>query len=205
MSLRKNERCPIHKSFFCCRWEQPSRQREFLSLVREGVNQSRACRFWRGIPEPTSQKTRVPPPDSTPASPAEETAALQEFPGIWQGQSLVNTRGICGLRFEIRTNPQKQRGFSGYTTLSRAYTLLIPNLYKSATAMDAADFLRPVSSILTGTVTNGTLQFHVDKKLGDKPTSFTLTPFSTQLAAEWHEASCSGGQNLLTKAEWERL
>jgi hypothetical protein len=60
MSLRKNERCPIHNSFFCCRWEQPWRQREFASPVREGINRIRACRFWRGIPEPTSQETRVP-------------------------------------------------------------------------------------------------------------------------------------------------
>jgi hypothetical protein len=87
MSLRKNERCPIHNSFFCCRWKQIRRQREFASSEREGINQIRACCFWRGIPEPTSQETRVPPPDSTPASPAEETAGLLGFPGIWQGQT----------------------------------------------------------------------------------------------------------------------
>ncbi len=59
MSLRKNERCPSHNS---CRWEQLWRQRKFASPVREGVNQIRACRFWQGIPEPTSQETRVPLP-----------------------------------------------------------------------------------------------------------------------------------------------
>jgi len=109
MSLRMNERFPIHNA---CRWEQLWRQREFASPVREGINQIRACRVSRNIPEPTSQETRVPPPDSTPA---EETAALQEFPGIWQGQSLVNIRGLCGLRFE-KPNPQKPREFLGYTT-----------------------------------------------------------------------------------------
>jgi len=57
MSLRMNERFPIHNA---CRWEQLWRQREFGSPVREGINQIRACRFWRGIPEPTSQETRVP-------------------------------------------------------------------------------------------------------------------------------------------------
>jgi hypothetical protein len=69
------------------------------------------------------------------------------------------------------------------------------------------DFLRPVSSILTRTVTNGILQFHLDKTLGDRcpPASFTLTPFSTQVAAEWQDASCGGGQMLLTKAKQERL
>jgi hypothetical protein len=39
MSLRKNERGPIHNSFFCCRWKQLWRQREFASPVREGINQ----------------------------------------------------------------------------------------------------------------------------------------------------------------------
>jgi hypothetical protein len=57
MTLQMNERCPIHNA---CRWEQLWRQREFASPVREGINQIRACRFWRGIPEPTSQETRVP-------------------------------------------------------------------------------------------------------------------------------------------------
>jgi len=205
MSLRKSKRCPVHHSFFCCRWEQLWRQREFASPAREGINQIRACRFSRGIPEPTSQETRVPSPDSTLASPAEETAALPEFPGIWQGQSLVNTRGLCSLRFEIKPNPQKQGEFSAYPTLSRAYTPLIPSLHKPATAMDVADFLRPVSSILTGTVTNGILQFHIDNTLGDRcpPASFTLTPFSKQLAVEWQDASCGRGQMLLTKAKPE--
>jgi hypothetical protein len=204
MSLRKNERCPIQNAG---RWQQLWRQREFASPVRGGINQIRACRFWRGIPEPTCQETRVPPTDSTPASPAEETAALQEFPGIWQHQGLVNTRRPCGLRFEIKPNPQKQREFSGYT-LSCAYTpLIIPSLHKPATAMDMDDFLRPLSSIPTGTVTNGILQFHADKTMGDRcpPTSFTLTPFSTQLAAKWQDASWGGGQMRLTKAKQERL
>jgi hypothetical protein len=202
MSLRRNERCPIHNSFFCCRREQLWRLRRFASPVREGINQIRACCVSRGIPEPTSQETRVPPPDSTRSGPAEETAALQEFPGIWQGQSLVNIRGLCGLRFE-KPNPQKPREFSGYTTLSCAYTPLIPSLHKPATAMEVADFLRPVSSILTGTVTNCVLQFHVDKTLGDRcpPTSFTLTLFSTQLAAKWQDVSCGGGQMFLRKAK----
>ena len=57
MSLRMNERCPIHNA---CRWEELWRQREFASPVRERINQIRACRFWRSIPEPTSQETRVP-------------------------------------------------------------------------------------------------------------------------------------------------
>jgi hypothetical protein len=34
-----------------------------------------------------------------------------------------------------------------------------------------------------------------------RPTSLTLTQFSKQLAAEWQDASCGGGQMLLTKAK----
>jgi hypothetical protein len=40
MSLRKNERCPILNSFFCCRWKELWRQREVASPVRDGINQN---------------------------------------------------------------------------------------------------------------------------------------------------------------------
>jgi hypothetical protein len=38
MSFRKNERCPIRNSFFCCRWKQRRRQREFASPVSFAAN-----------------------------------------------------------------------------------------------------------------------------------------------------------------------
>ena len=86
MSLRKNERCPIHNA---CRWEQLWRQREFASPVREGINQFRACRFWRGIPEPTSQETRVP------ISPTSVGAELLRFAVPPTIERAFGYRGTC--------------------------------------------------------------------------------------------------------------
>ena len=133
----------------------------------------------------------------------ERQPPCRNFRGSAKARAWSTRAGSAAYDSRSRRIPQKQCEVSGYTTLSCAYTRLMPSLHKPATAMDVADFLRPVSSILTGTVTNGIFQFHVDKTLGDRcpPTSFTLTPFSTQLAAEWHDAACGGSQMLLTKAK----
>jgi hypothetical protein len=155
MSLRKNERCPIHNSFFCCRWKQLWRQREFASPVREGINQIRACRFWRGIPKPTSQETRVPPPDSTPASPAEETAAPQEFPGIWQSQSLVNTRGLCGLH--SAPTIQRRAMFCSTSAVADSAATAVADLFILATRVaktSVPDGMLPVTRARTTSATS---------------------------------------------------
>jgi hypothetical protein len=86
MSLRMNERFPIHNA---CRWEQLCRQREFASPVREGINQIRACRFWRGIPEPTSQETRAP---ISPTSVVPELLRFAVPPTI---ERAFGYRGTC--------------------------------------------------------------------------------------------------------------
>jgi len=154
-------------------------------------------------------KLKPHPPDTPPvpvittASPAlEEAAIIQALPGVWVGQSLVHSRGLCTINFTIE--PAKNPGeFTGYSTLGCAYTPLIPGLAKPSSMADVGDFMRPVSSFLTGKQVNGALEFHVDKTLGDKcpPTLFTLTPFSAQLAAEWQDASCGGGHIIMARTK----
>jgi hypothetical protein len=90
MTLRMNERCPIRNA---CRWEQLWRQREFASPVREGINQIRACRFWRGIPEPTSQETRVP---ISPTSVGAELLRFAVPPTIERAFDYRRTCASCG-------------------------------------------------------------------------------------------------------------
>lgn len=151
-------------------------------------------------PHPDVPVVPVPAPPSSTAF--DEAAALQALAGTWQGESLVEKRGLCNLKFELKPTPNPGE-FSGYSTLVCGYTPLLPGLEKSKTVSALADFMRPVSSILTGTPVAGGLQFHVDKTLGDKcpPTSFTLTPFSAQLAAEWQDASCGGGHIIMARAK----
>jgi hypothetical protein len=158
-------------------------------------------------PLPPIEKPKPHPPDvqpvTTTASPAlEEAAVMQALPGVWVGQSLVHSRGLCTINFTIQ--PAKNPGeFTGYSTLACAYTPLIPGLAKPNSMAEVGDFMRPVSSFLTGKQVNGALEFHVDKTLGDKcpPTSFTLTPFSAQLAAEWQDAACGGGHIIMARTK----
>jgi hypothetical protein len=97
MSLRKNERCPIHNT---CRCEQLWRQREFASPAREGINQIRACRFWRGIPELTSQEIRVP---ISPTSVGAELLRFAVPPTIERAFGYRGTRASCssGIRLLV--------------------------------------------------------------------------------------------------------
>jgi hypothetical protein len=155
-------------------------------------------------PKPTAAVVATIPAVATPSPSAafDEAAALQSLAGTWQGESLVEKRGLCNIRFELKpaANPGE---FSGYSTLVCAYTPLLPGLEKPKTMSGVADFMRPVSSILSGIPAAGGLQFHVEKTLGDKcpPTSFTLTPFSAQLAAEWQDAACGGGHIIMARTK----
>ena len=140
------------------------------------------------------------PPAQTPKpSPAE--VSLQSLTGTWVGQKLVEKRGICTLKFEI--TPAQPNEFTGYSTLTCAYTPLLPNLPKPGTVAAVDDFMSPVSSFLSGKQVGKSMQFSVDKTLGDicPPTSFTLTPFSAELAAEWQDASCGGGYVVMARAK----
>jgi len=163
------------------------------------------------ISHPQPEKTKptgavvAPAPAVAPNSPPtafDQAAALQALAGTWQGESLVEKRGLCNLKFELKP-PQALGEFAGYSTLVCAYTPLLPGVEKPKTMSALADFMRPVSSILTGIPVDGSLQFRVAKTLGDKcpPTSFTLTPFSAQLAAEWQDVSCGGGHIIMARAK----
>jgi hypothetical protein len=62
--------------------------------------------------------------------------------------------------------------------------------------------LKPMSAILTGAPRNGSIEFHVDKSLGDNcpMTALTLMPFGVrQIAIQWEDTFCGGGYMVLTK------
>jgi hypothetical protein len=65
--------------------------------------------------------------------------------------------------------------------------------------------MSPAAAVLSGTMENGSIRFHVDKTVstnsnGCAATSFNLVPFgSNQLAAEWQEEGCQGGHVILQK------
>jgi hypothetical protein len=107
--------------------------------------------------------------------------------GMWEGKAVIDNRGLCGLKFELR---QAQEGkLAGFSTLS-------------CQGEKASD---PETAILTGAADRGSFEFRVDKVVGGigcAPSSFTLTPFgAAQMAAEWKERTCSGGHMLLRRTK----
>lgn len=178
----------------------------FFPSILNFVHRATAAAPHTTTPPPPIQNPKSPPdvqPVTTTASRAlDEAAIIQALPGPWVGQSLVQSRGLCTIQFTLDP-PTKPGEFTAYSTLACAYTPLIPGLAKPNSVAEVGDFMRPVSSFLTGKQVDRALEFHVDKTLGDKcpPTSFTLTPFSTQLAAEWQDASCGGGHIIMARAK----
>jgi hypothetical protein len=151
-------------------------------------------------PSPLSKAQSESPTSAASESPA----LLGNLSGIWSGRAILQGRGICNLRFELKESEPGH--FSGYSTIS----VVNPEIFMNPKDRDVnpiAGFLKkanPASAILAGTVENGSIHFHVDKTIGDNNgcllTSVTLTPFGTgQIAAEWQEGSCQGGNMLLQK------
>ncbi len=130
-----------------------------------------------------------------------------ELLGKWEAQATLPDRGVCTEKLELRQSGQGM--FVGYSSL------LCINLnpymggakpdYRGA-ALAALDRYNPVASVLTGAWENGSLKFHAEKNIGVNPaegrcamTSFSVTPFGSQIASEWQDGSCGGGQLLLKK------
>jgi hypothetical protein len=138
---------------------------------------------------------------------ADPSIAFAGLLGTWQGGGPLPGHGMCSLKFELRKKTDGPGQFSGYPLL--ICMPLIPGsiTHSGGNPQDAllAQY-SPLSAVLTGTPVNGSLQFTVDKVIGKGASgcalsSFTLTPFGAdQLAAEWQEGTCQGGQILLKRA-----
>lgn len=125
--------------------------------------------------------------------------------GIWQGNASVPGHGVCTLKLEIRRSADLTK-FAGFPTLGCMPLFpMLPKAISPAEAMKGVSKYSPVSAILTGTSALGSIKFTVDKQMGVPAsgcplTSFTATPFGTdQLAAEWAEGTCQGGDMVLRR------
>jgi hypothetical protein len=64
--------------------------------------------------------------------------------------------------------------------------------------------MTPTSSIMSGSVANGEIVFHVDQAIGTPRdgcvvTEFAVAPFADQVAAIWKAGNCAGGQMVLNR------
>jgi hypothetical protein len=138
------------------------------------------------------------------AAPARAVAPPATISGIWQGRTAITGRGICTLRIELHENEPAH--FAGFSSLACANFAPLMAKDDRNPASATLNRMSPAAAVLSGTMENGSIRFHVDKTVsansnGCAATSFTLTPFgNNQLAAAWQEEGCQGGQVILQKA-----
>ena len=107
---------------------------------------------------------------------------------------------MCNLRPKLRKDVADASRVSGLPVLACA-PIMSPFSWPSAAQTQSAlmSGLSPLSAVLTGTVHDDSIQFSVDKVMGNAPggcslTSFTVTPLGVDLiSAEWHEGTCQAG------------
>ncbi len=145
-------------------------------------------------------KPPTPPRAPTPAV----TPTVDTLSGIWRGRTALPGRGICTLTMELHEATPGR--FTGFSTL--ACGNFGPLMSKEDRNPGAATLNRmsPAAVIVSGVLENGALRLTVDKTVstnsnGCAATSFNLTPFAKQLAAEWQEGTCQGGRILLGRAK----
>jgi hypothetical protein len=133
---------------------------------------------------------------------APSPASFDGLLGVWQGVAPLPSRGMCNLKLELRRGPQPGT-YSGFPVL-----VCIPVTQPVIRPGNPNQFLtqmNPAAAVLTGTVKDGGIDFHVDRIISKgasdcELTGFNVTPFgSDQIAAQWKESNCPGGQILLKR------
>lgn len=154
----------------------------------------------RGGAQPAAPSPNV----SANASASPSPTPLSNLNGMWEGQQAQPNRDLCQMGLEMRDN-----GAGLLTAYPRincvALMPYLPGPHKLDPASAAAKSMSTVSAVLTGTIKDGELAFHVDKAIGATfdgcaLTSFTVTPFGKdEVAAEWQNGTCGRGQIMLRR------
>lgn len=141
---------------------------------------------------------------STPA-PAASTLPPIRLLGVWVGQQGETNMELCRLQLEIRDKGEAQ--VNGYVKMlcypTGAYYQKHPKINVQETFMKA---MTPMAAILSGTIKDGSIAFHIDKTIGTgldgcALSSFNVTSFGTdEVAAEWQKVGCPGGQMTLSRS-----
>jgi hypothetical protein len=182
----------------------------YAALIR-AQNEARLARAQAAKPSAGQGASPLPASGSAPgaSSPGTDTSAASSAPasfdgllGVWQGVAPLPSRGMCNLKLELRRGLQLGT-YSGFPVL-----VCIPVTQPVIRPGNPNQFLtqmNPAAAVLTGTVKDGGIDFHVDRIISKgasdcELTGFNVTPFgSDQIAAQWKESNCSGGQILLKR------
>jgi len=133
-------------------------------------------------------------------------APLFKLVGYWTGKSMIANRGACDIKLEVRPTPENQ--FSGFVTVGCLSFMQPKKIAPGVLSQLGKE--TPVSAVLSGgwDATAGSLKLLATKNIGfDQSgkgcamTSLTVTPFGKgQVAAEWQDPACSGGQMILARS-----
>lgn len=148
-------------------------------------------------------------PDANAAAVTPADAQFSKLLGIWTGSSIRPNLGICRLRLELRMSQDKPGAYAAYSTMAcgPAPPIVATTQAQRSLVAGMVNEMRPVSAVATGSVVNGALEFQVGRNIGAapdgcKPTAFTVSPFgASQIAAEWEEGSCQGGQMIMQRTQ----
>jgi hypothetical protein len=166
-----------------------------LAYVRAQIAARQAKLAQQPLPAPPPPVATKPP--ATPSAPQ-----LDSLLGVWQGAAPLGNRGMCTMKLELRAGnaPEQFAGFPVLLCMQAAAGAMRPanpNVFLAQ--------MTPQAAIATGTAKDGGIFFYVDriveKGASDcEMASLTATPFGNdQLAAEWKENNCAGGQILLNR------
>jgi hypothetical protein len=182
-------------------------------VVRFMNNAAQQAAFYREQAIRAAQqraKANTPPP--APKAPKEVKIPkvvltdLSNLSGTWWGQRLLNQSGMCTLRLEMRSVPQKPEDYKGDARLNCMPPAGLTSLRGGRVLpRQQRENLNPVAMVLTGVPEDGALHFTLDKTVmapndDCETTEFNVTPFGTnQVAVEWREGKCRGTQLILNK------
>lgn len=128
----------------------------------------------------------------------------RRFVGVWGNKAVLNGRGICDLRFELKEG--ETGSFVGFSTFNCVNYVAIAGL-RNPTSIESAiaHRMKQDAAILTGSLQDGSIYLRLERAVVGDPAncavqSFVITPFGDkQLAAEWQDRTCPGGSMLLER------
>jgi hypothetical protein len=180
---------------------------QILFFVRQAVFAPHAPAYtkpspMRPMPQPAGQSLSP----VAPAPPVNTNAS--RFLGVWTGSELMPSQDTCKERLEVRMDEDKPGFFSGSETRVCTPALFaLPDRVARQRMSGVIRQMEPVSAELTGSMENGAITFKVDKTIGIPSDGCTLTGYSIsafglqQIAAQWQQGSCPGGQLILVRAQ----
>jgi hypothetical protein len=145
-----------------------------------------------------------PAPPPPPISPEDAlNAQAAKMLGDWSGGGLIPARGLCKVGLQIKPDPLKPGGYSGYSTTSCNPAFAMVGRSRQEMTQKVLTDITPVSLIMSGAAVKGEIHFQIDKAVGlsaDCPiTGFSATPFGEQVMAQWQAETCQGGQMILNR------